>query len=425
MSNKNSKHYLLSQLRRILPFLGRNVSRCDRELAFRRFRRLYTEDPVNFSDALEEAVEDLSSIYPMEMMDLMHSTTAPELDEVATSALHADGTTTAIYGMGFFAYGLQNQPLASEKITPEDAEMLKSLLCRCYFDETAADITIYENIVPLTHWVVMEPMNCYRFIRYMDSVGDTFAPESPLIDLPGTQGLYEEEDADKITARFRIILFTVRQKDPQKPVLIRPWRFNGLLVPQGKNTDRMAYSTAAIAESPWGSAFTAYLSQHCGRGLRYAVTEPYLLGDTIWQLDYVTGLKRVVTALTRTALDENVSPEDIIVSLGAFTDPLRGYSELRVGFALPHAPDDLVGGVPMPLPSPENRAQPEEFAKLVIASFELDGISLRYKPDPDCPSFVAEPDTVDRIYNTIHNIQKPLSKRSDSPIPGMPSMLLN
>ena len=120
-------------------------------------------------------------------------------------------------------------------------------------------------------------------------------------------------------------------------------------MPKGEN---ISLSNDMILATPWGAEFSALISRRCGRGLRYAVTEPYLLNDTVRQLDYVVGLKRVMVAFTRTALDANVNPEDLIVSFGAFTDPVRGYSELRVAFALPSAPDELINGVPIPLPSP-------------------------------------------------------------------------
>ena len=103
-----------------------------------------------------------------------------------------------------------------------------------------------------------------------------------------------------------------------------------------------------------------------------------------------------MVAFTRTALDANVNPEDLIVSFGAFTDPVRGYSELRVAFALPSAPDELINGVPIPLP---------------VGAL--------------CPLLVAEPDSMDRLYNSIHNLQRPLIKPDSTPKPSIPSMLLN
>ena len=132
-----------------------------------------------------------------------------------------------------------------------------------------------------------------------------------------------------------------------------------------------------------------------------------------------------MVAFTRTALDANVNPEDLIVSFGAFTDPVRGNSELRVAFALPSAPDELINGVPIPLPSPMTEQSAEELAKLVRASFEFEGIHFRHPVGEVCPLLVAEPDSMDRLYNSIHNLQRPLIKPDSTPKPGIPSMLLN
>ena len=140
----------------------------------------------------------------------------------------------------------------------------------------------------------------------------------------------------------------------------------------------------------------------------------------------MTGLKRIMVVFTRTALDENVPPEKLIVSLGAFSDPLKGYSELRVAFARPEAPDDLISGVPIPLPSGPNVSQAVgEIANMIVGQFEMEGIHLKTPIHGECPWLTAEPDTMDRLYNSIHNIQKPLKKKDAVPRPMMPSMMLN
>ena len=102
-----------------------------------------------------------------------------------------------------------------------------------------------------------------------------------------------------------------------------PFRFNGFAVPKGEN---ISLSNDMILATPWGAEFSVLISRRCGRGLRYAVTEPYLLNDTVRQLDYVVGLKRVMVAFTRTALDANVNPEDLIVSFGASITPSTIFS---------------------------------------------------------------------------------------------------
>lgn len=67
----------------------------------------------------------------------------------------------------------------------------------------------------------------------------------------------------------------------------------------------------------------------------------------------------------------------------------------------------------------------EELAKLVRASFEFEGIRFRHPVGELCPLLVAEPDSMDRLYNSIHNLQRPLIKPDSTPKPSIPSMLLN
>ncbi|WP_165649645.1 hypothetical protein [Sutterella wadsworthensis] len=419
MSNTNP---LVAQLIKLLPFLGRNVCYSDRELAMKRFRRMLAEQPNAFLDAYDAAIAEIRKIYPHESADLIDSAALSELEDQAVAETKSDGTTIAVYAAGFFAYGLENQSLASELLEPEDGEKLRELLYREYFDESNAQIRIYEHLIPLNHLIIANPDESQRFLEVMATAKSHFVPTAPSVDYPGVSANYDEEDDSDIAARFRVVLFTVKQKDASKPMQKTPFRFNGFAVPKGEN---ISLSNDMILATPWGAEFSALISRRCGRGLRYAVTEPYLLNDTVRQLDYVVGLKRVMVAFTRTALDANVNPEDLIVSFGAFTDPVRGYSELRVAFALPSAPDELINGVPIPLPSPMTEQSAEELAKLVRASFEFEGIHFRHPVGELCPLLVAEPDSMDRLYNSIHNLQRPLIKPDSTPKPSIPSMLLN
>ena len=415
---------LVAQLVKLLPFIGRNICYSDRECALKRFRRLASERPNAFLDAYDQAIEELRKIYPHEMVEAIDSIGLSELDDQVVASTRSDGTTIAIYAAGFFAYGLENQPLASESITEEDADKFRALLFREYFDEENASIKVYENLCPLNHLIISNPDESQKFLDVMAASKTNFVPEALSVDYPGVSATYDEEDDSDIAARFRVLLFSVKQKDAAKPVLKNPYRFHGFAVPKG--SDHASLSTDAVLATPWGAEFSALVSRRCGRGLRYAVTEPYLVSDTVRQLDYVTGLKRVMVALTRTTLDYNVAPEDLIVSLGAFTDPLRGYSELRVAFALPSAPDDMVAGVPLPLPSPAVEQTVLELSRLVRASFEFEGIKFRTPLSDECPPMLtAEPDTLDRLYNSIHNQQRPLKKPDGGIQPGIPSMLLN
>lgn len=418
-----SSSSLAARLRKILPFIGRNTASADRECYLRAFRRLYAEDPMAFSEVFDDELEKLRSEYPREITELIEQAGYAELDDQIVAAEREDGSVTTLYAAGFLAYGLENQALAAENLTREDAEKLKSLLLDEYFDESVAKIQIYEHLMPINHRAFVDAGESQRFLRQMMRSKSGFIPTFDSIDMPGIDYTLDEEDGTDIAARFRLILFTVRTPRGEKPALKRPFRFLGFATNEGKNA---VLTSEAILRTRWGAELTALLSVRCGRGLRFCVTEPTLLNDTVRQLDYVTGLKRIMVVFTRTALDENVPPENLIVSLGAFSDPLKGYSELRVAFARPEAPDDLISGVPIPLPSGPNVSQAVgEIANMIVGQFEMEGIQLKSPIHGECPWLTAEPDTMDRLYNSIHNIQKPLRKKDAVPRPTMPSMMLN
>ncbi|MBE5691643.1 MAG: hypothetical protein EGQ34_01880, partial [Sutterella sp.] len=310
-----SSSSLAARLRKILPFIGRNTASADRECYLRAFRRLYSEDPMAFSEVFDAELEKIRTEYPREITELIEQAGFAELDDQIVAAEREDGSVTTLYAAGFLAYGLENQPLAAENLTREDAAKLKALLLEEYFDESVAKIQIYEHLMPINHRAFVDAGESQRFLRQMMRSKSDFITTFESIDMPGIDYTLDEEDGTDIAARFRLILFTVRTPSGEKPALKRPFRFLGFATNEGKNPK---LTSEAILQTRWGAEFTALLSVRCGRGLRFCVTEPTLLNDTVRQLDYVTGLKRIMVVFTRTALDENVPPEKLIVSLGAF-----------------------------------------------------------------------------------------------------------
>lgn len=414
---------IAARLRKLLPFIGRNVCSADREAAVRAFRRLYAEDPNGFLAAYDREIQIARNNYPRELFELIETAALAELDDQIVAIEHEDGTTSTLYAIGFLAYGLENEPLASEKLLPDDAEKLLELLYDEYFDKTTAKVRIYENLLPLNHRIIADPGEAHHFLRLFSKAKDAFVTTIPSVDMEGVDCNYFDEDESDIAARFRVILIAVRNTSPDTPTMKRAFSFLGFAIPRGQSATLAAEE---LLSTHWGAECLSLISNRCGRGLRYLITEPYMFNDTIRQLDYVIGLKRVMVAFTRTALDENISPDRLIVSLGAFSDPLKGYSELRVAFARPEAPDDLLNGVPIPLPAGgHTQAAIEEIAAMVCDLFTLEGIDLKTPISTECPLLTAEPDTMDRLYNSIHNIQKPLKRPNSTMRLGMPSMLLN
>lgn len=420
-----SSNSIAARLRKILPFMGRNTCSQDRDLAIRAFRRLYAESPAEFLNAYDAEVERLRARFPRETTDLIEQSALEEIDDQFVAFSNDDGTSATLFAAGFLAYGLENQELAAEDLTREDIAKLRRLLFEEYFDESTTKIHIYEHLIPLSHNVIADANTSYDFLHELVATArpDGVIPHSMSLDIPFVDYNYDEESNTDIAARFRLIMILVRSTTAQKPLMKKPLEYLGFVV-ERNGVERLAADS--LLSTRWGSEFAALVSRRCGRGLRYLVTEPCLLNDTVRQLDYIVGLKRVMVAFTRTALDEGVAPENLIVSMGAFTDPQKGYSELRVAFARPEAPDDLLSGVPIPLPNGSNlHTAIEDIAAMVCDLFSFEGVQLVTPISPDCQLLTAEPDSMDRLYNSIHNIQKPLRKSDNYPRPGIPSMMLN
>ena len=111
-----SSSSLAARLRKILPFIGRNTASADRECYLRAFRRLYSEDPMAFSEVFDDELEKLRSEYPREITELIEQAGYAELDDQIVAAEREDGSVTTLYAAGFLAYGLENQALAAENL---------------------------------------------------------------------------------------------------------------------------------------------------------------------------------------------------------------------------------------------------------------------------------------------------------------------
>lgn len=418
----SSKTSIADRLRRILPFITHLSNPSDRVRYMSEFRRLYAEDPFEFVEAYDRCLEELRRTVSQDLVSQIEDCAGFELDNMPVS-IEEDGVTSTLYACGFFGYGLVNSPLRTEKITREKAEALRGLLFKHFFEKSACEIRVYENLIPLNHKIVSDAPPAFRFLSAMTSSADTFVPQITSLDMPGYDANYDEEDASDIAARFRLVLFSVTTKKRSKlPAQKRSYAAAAgfsLLV----NGNPM-YSPDYVLTTPWGKDFRDWAQDFAGE-LRFYVTEPCLLSDALNCLDYVIGIKRVPLAYSRATLDEGVPEHSLVMSFGIFTDPLRGYSELRVAFARPEKPDVLVGGVPLPLPSVNAEASGDELIRFVRALVSLEGILTIDPSTYKYKVFTAEPESVDRLYNTVTGKQVPLVRREHSFIADGSSLIFN
>lgn len=411
----------LDKLRQILPFITQYSNGPDRTRAMQEFRRLYAEDPVGFVYAYEAAMQTLARTIPQEVVNQIEDCAGYELDNMPVS-IENNGTTSTLYALGLFAYGLANSPLRTEKITPQRAEALREMLYKHWFDEKACDIQVYEQLMPLTHRVVSDTPAAIRFLEAMTAEEAPFVKQITSLDMPGYDSDYVDEDASDIASRFRLILISVTTKKRSKRFCLKqPYTTPGFAMPV---LDGMRYTPDYILTTPWGREFSQWAQDFAGE-LRFYVTDPGLLSDTLSCLDYVVGIKRVSLAYARATLDEGVAERTLTVSFGIFSDPVRGYSELRVAFARPDTPDELVGGVALPLPATSPDTAGDDLIRHIRLIIGLEGIIT---PDPATYHYkvlVAEPESVDRLFNTLTGKQVPIKKREHSFISSNSTLIFN
>ena len=417
----SSKTSIADRLRRILPFLTPISNPADRARLMSEFRSLYAEDPYECIEAYDRCLEELRRTASPELVNQIDDLAGFELDNMPVS-IEEDGVTSTLYACGFMAYGLTNSPLRTEKLTREKADALRTLLFKHFFEKNACEIRIYENLMPLTHKIVSDAPPAFRFLRAMIDSQDTFVPQNTSLDMPGYDANYDEEDASEIASRFRLVLFSVTTKKRSKQPAQKCARLaTGFSLPVN---GKPMYVPEYILTTPWGKDFRDWAQDFAGE-LRFYVTEPSLLSDALNTLDYVIGLKRVSLAYSRATLDEGVAEHSLVTSFGIFSDPLRGYSELRVAFARPERPDVLVGGVPLPLPSVNPDASGDELIRFIRALVSLEGIMTLDPANYKYKVFTAEPESVDRLYNTVTGKQVPLKKRETSCIANGSSLIFN
>lgn len=404
----SSNNPMLEPMRRLLPFMSELTNPSDLSIYIAQFRKLYAQDPHAVDEAYDLVLDELKQRLPADMVNAIDDVAGAVLDSMPI-AIEEGGMQYSLHAAGFLAYALANAPLRTERLTKEKADAFRQLLFSTYFDERACDILVYENLMPLTHRVVADAVPAYDFLRMMASAGTPFVPQNMSVDMPGYDANYDEEDASDIAQRFRLVLFAVRSKKGSKlPALKRPYELQGFSI---QKSGGAFYGPDVTLSTPWGKGMSAWL-QDFGGQFRYYVTEPYLLNDAVRQLDYIVGLHRVILAATRTSIDLSIPASELQASFGVFTDPLKGYAELRVAFARTSAPDVLLSGVPLPLPPYDPDSAGREIMRYVEVLLAQHGIPC---PDPEtyaCTGLVAEPDTVDRLYNTAKGEQKTIAKRA-------------
>ncbi len=408
---------MLEPMRRLLPFLSTLTNPSDLSIYIAQFRKLYAQDPHAVDEAYDQALDELKQTLPPDMINAIDDVAGAVLDSMPI-AYEEGGVQYSLHAAGFLAYALANAPLRSERITKEKAEALRRLLFSTYFDERACDILVYENLMPLTHRVVADAAPAYDLLRMMAAAGTPFVPQNMSVDMPGYDANYDEEDASDIAQRFRLILFAVRTKKNSKlPALKHPYELQGFSVPRSGSA---FFGPDITLSTPWGQVLLDWLKDFGGQ-FRYYVTEPYLMSDSVRQLDYIVGLHRVILTATRASIDLGIPVSALQASFGVFSDPLKGYSELRVAFSKLSDPDTLLAGVPLPLPPYEPDVAGREIMRYVEVLLSQHGIPC---PDPEqylCTGLVAEPDTVDRLYNTVKGEQKPIAKRDPDAMPSSAS----
>ena len=404
---------LARRLKKILPMLQRGVHPVDRMRALEEFSRLFMEYcGVDFDETLDAVLNEIADEASPDSFQSIENTVTTAIDEMPVELQNEKGNPVTLYSIGFLASGLQNSPLRTSTLSEEAAEELREILYKHYFNRKACRLQIFEATAPLNHAVVADVPPSVDFLSDLIRDGRPFVPASAIPD--GETFLWPDEEEEKsvIAAHFRLIFIAVERTSKTLPLLKSP--YTGLGFSCEVNSQKPVWAPDRTLASPYGAEMNPWL-QRFGTEFRYTFTEPYLLNDTVRQLDYVVGMKRVLLMYSRVMLDEKIEANQVVTSFGIFSDPLRGYSELRVGFARSDACENLVAGVPLPLPSTDADAAGEELINFVQGLLYMHGLRT---PDPAAYKhgpFVAEPESCARLYNTVTGLQKPVATKSLHP----------
>ncbi len=390
----------LLQLYRRLPNFLFCVSEAQAAGDIHALRALYQKDPLGFSEHYEVVRLKLAKTFGEPLLERLDDRLEDEVFGQPVQIWCEDGSPMSLYAIGILGYSFTAEHLRVTRISPDAQKKLTELLHRHYFDEKRAEIRILPAIVSISDSSVCLDAESYELLRDMKRAHDLGRSYERIADRIIQEA--RRYDAEEGQTLMNLILFSLTEK-PSEGSLLRPYEFpptTSLVDPEHPDEPVMPLP-APILSSAWGRDMTAWLNRHVGENLRYVMTEPYSLHETLNLCDKTFGPIAVMHALNVALNCQDVKEcKELIVSFGVFVDPLIGYVELRVGFAKKTAPDVILNGTAINIYGTDSKESVEQmvsYLRRVLSRFE---VALTPVVDVDSIVFEAEPECTARLYYT-------------------------
>lgn len=412
----------IAQVKRCMCQLSDDAIPQDRIAALRWIYNEITRDERLFRGARAEAIDELESEIPSELLEEVTEASDLRAGDPGMLGQYNPKTNEVshLFAIGVMAYGMENIPFTSLLLNEEQAAGIVEALRKHVLDADSEEarklvkIHVLDTPMPLTHELLLE--NNDIELLYLLRDGAQHAQDKCLVKLRPhwPQAAYIDPDSDECRdrygTRFRMIpVIVTTPRDYGTPTLFKAPSYHGGWEKMASGD--FAFMPGAMLKTPFSQDFRRAIASWVGPQ-QVLHTSLVTIDQALWDLDQHIGVMRVAIALQRMMADYMIDDiDDIVMSFGLFSDDVSEYTECRIAFALKSAPDEVLEGVPMPIPY---RTVPDVFHHLRMQVHMMihsifgkeiydpfnDEDEKAYKPMEQFFNLAAEPDSIVRIYFT-------------------------
>lgn len=371
-SKKAEQTRFVETLKRCVMQLADTATLEDRQAAERWIQHAAIADAEGFDKAWADVEAELRQTLPFDIFDDVVNAVY-DLTELKAHEAVNDKTNevTRLFAVGVMAYGIENVPFASDRLTDEQIEGIVDALRRHVLDaddekgREKVKIRVLDTPLPLTHSLLTTEGENDLVDILTAAVDDSPAGKSAVaLDhfwsgyaLDSAQA---DEQNERYGTRFRVIPVLVRAPaDYGRPTLFKAPSYLGGW--EATAEEKVVFVPGLFLKTPFSEDFRKAIAPWIGPQ-HVLHTSLLNMDDVLWELDQHIGVMRVAIALQRMMADYMIDSLDkVVMSFGIFTDHVSAYTECRIAFALKSDPDELLEGVPMPMPY---QPEPDVFIRM-------------------------------------------------------------
>lgn len=423
----------IAKVKRCMCQLSEDAIPQDRIAALRWLYNELTRDELLYSKARAEAIDELESEIPYDLLEEVTEASGLSSGDAGMIGQYNPKTNeiSHLFAIGVMAYGMENIPFTSETLTEEEGAGIVEAIRKHVIDaddevgRKVVKIHVLDTPLPLGHELLTDSSNDIELLFLIRRSGERalaqgkhLAPLKPYWRDSFYIDPAADENAERYGARFRLIPVVVTTpRDYGTPTLFKMPAYHGGW--EKMVSDDYAFVPGMMLRTPFSQDFRKAIAPWVG-AQQVLHTSLVPMDDALWDLDQAIGLMRVAIALQRMMADYSIDDiDDIVMSFGLFSDDVSEYTECRIAFALKSAPDEVLEGVPMPVPY---RTIPDIFHRLrmqvhmmihsifgkeIYDPFNDEDEKVR-KAVEQFFNLAAEPDAVVRLYFTSTGRQVPV-----------------